>query len=117
MGRLVLRFALTIALLTVTGVSAVAQPTFDVASVKPDLPVPPGQNLSINLGSDNRGTVTLANTTMSECIRYAYGLVSEDQISGPDWIRDRQFLLLNWHSAKNEAVPALGSSDDPIRGA
>jgi uncharacterized protein (TIGR03435 family) len=28
---------------------------------------------------------------LSECIRYAYGLASEEQISGPDWIRDRQF--------------------------
>jgi uncharacterized protein (TIGR03435 family) len=70
--------------------SALAQPAFDVASVKPSAPVPVGQNLNINLGSDHHGTVTLANTTLSECIRYAYGPASEDQISGPDWIRDRE---------------------------
>lgn len=62
-------------------------PTFDVASVKPS---PPGAGdlININLGSLNHGVVTLGNTTLSECIRYAYGLVSEDQIDGPDWIRD-----------------------------
>ena len=65
-----------------------AQPRFDVASVKPS-PPPPGDLLNINLGTASHGVVTLANTTLSECVRYAYGLVSEEQITGPDWIRDR----------------------------
>jgi uncharacterized protein (TIGR03435 family) len=82
--------ALVFAIAAVGCGAAMAQ-SFDVASVKSDAPVPAGQNLSINLGSDNHGTVTLTNTTLSECIRYAYRLASEEQISGPDWIRDRQF--------------------------
>ncbi len=69
--------------------AALAQNAFDVASVKPS-PPPPGDLLNINLGTLSHGTLTLNNTTLSECIRYAYGLVSEDQIAGPDWIRDRQ---------------------------
>jgi uncharacterized protein (TIGR03435 family) len=68
--------------------AAPAQPAFDVASVKPS-PPPEGDLININLGTVNHGVVTLNNTTLSECTRYAYGLVSEDQISGPDWIRDR----------------------------
>jgi len=62
--------------------------TFDVASVKPS-PPPPGDSININLGTASHGTVTLTNTTLSECIRWAYGLESEDLVSGPDWIRDR----------------------------
>ncbi len=67
---------------------AAAQPAFDVASVKPS-PPPEGDLININLGGASHGVVTLANTTLSECIRYAYGLANEDQIAGPDWIRDR----------------------------
>jgi uncharacterized protein (TIGR03435 family) len=65
-----------------------AQSAFEVASVKPS-PPSQGDLLNINLGNASHGVVTLTNTTLSECIRYAYGLVSEDQISGPDWIHDR----------------------------
>ncbi|MDR3702186.1 MAG: TIGR03435 family protein [Candidatus Sulfopaludibacter sp.] len=73
--------------LLMTGFAA-AQPAFDVASVKPS-PPPEGDLININLGGASHGVVTLANTTLSECIRYAYGLANEDQIAGPDWIRDR----------------------------
>jgi uncharacterized protein (TIGR03435 family) len=73
--------------------SAGAQsPTFDVASVKPS-PFSDSDRLDINLGTFRHGVVTLANTTLSECIQYAYGLVSEDQIDGPDWIRDRRLRV------------------------
>ena len=37
--------------------------------------------------------VTLTNTTLSECIRFAYNLVSEDQISGPEWLRDHKLRV------------------------
>ncbi len=85
-----MRTGLIVALGTITPFLAIAQPKFDVASVKPSQPVPAGQNININLGGDNHGTVTLGNTTLSECIRYGYGLTSVDQIAGPDWIRDRE---------------------------
>ncbi len=68
---------------------ALAQPAFDVASVKPGGPVRPDGLLDIILGTAIHGTVTLSNTTLSECIRYAYGFSNEQQIEGPDWIRDR----------------------------
>jgi uncharacterized protein (TIGR03435 family) len=69
--------------------AAMAQPAFDVASVKPDGSVRPDGLLDINLGRALHGVVTLTNTTLSECIRYAYGLTNEEQIAGPDWIRQR----------------------------
>lgn len=80
-----------IALISVLPLAAFAQPTFDVASVKQGGPVRPDGLLDINLGATLHGTVTLSNTTLSECIRYAYGLANEQQIAGPDWIRDRSY--------------------------
>jgi uncharacterized protein (TIGR03435 family) len=76
-------------LLLALPLAALTQPAFDVASVKQGGPVRPAGLLDINLGSANHGTVTLSNTTLSECIRYAYNLANEQQISGPDWILDR----------------------------
>ena len=61
---------------------------FEVATVKQS---PPGQGdlININLGNVQNGTVTLSNATLSECLQFAYGLVSAEQVSGPDWIRAR----------------------------
>jgi uncharacterized protein (TIGR03435 family) len=78
----------TVPLLVLAAV-AWGQPAFDVASVKQGGPVRPDGMLNINLGTANHGAVTLSNTTLSECIQYAYGLTNEEQIAGPDWIRDR----------------------------
>ena len=71
--------------------AAMAQPAFDVASVKQGGPVRPDGLLDINVGRASKGVVTLSNTTLSEMIRYAYGLTNEEQISGPDWIKQRQY--------------------------
>jgi len=65
-------------------------PHFEVASVKASPPVPFGQSININLGTARRGELSLGNTTLGECIRFAYGLVSEDQVAGPAWINDRE---------------------------
>lgn len=84
---------------------AAATPVFDVASVKPSPPAPPGQNIMIRLGSASHGTVTLTNTTLSEVIRYAYDLSSEDQISGPGWLRDRSLRVDILAKAPPETPP------------
>jgi len=65
------------------------QPQFEVATVKLSPPVPLGTPLPINLGSVNNGTATLTNVTLSEWLQFAYGLVSETQVAGPDWIKSR----------------------------
>jgi uncharacterized protein (TIGR03435 family) len=67
--------------------AAFAQPSFDVASVKPSAPVVDLYNA--NLGTIRPGEVTLGNATLTDCIKFAYGLVSDDQVSGPDWIKSR----------------------------
>jgi uncharacterized protein (TIGR03435 family) len=72
--------------------SALAQrPAFEVASVKPSPMVPFGQNININLGAVDHNKLTLTNTTLCESLRFAYHLVSDDQVAGPDWIKDREF--------------------------
>ena len=71
--------------------SVLAQPpAFDVASLKPSAVVPFGQNININLGATRHNELVLANTTLCEMIRFAYHLVSDDQVVGPDWIKDRE---------------------------
>src|SRR5215471_9678820 len=86
------RIALLLALVTqaaIWGQNVSDRPVFDVASVKASPEAPVGQNININLGTARRGEVSLRNATLSECIRFAYGLVSEEQVAGPDWIKDR----------------------------
>src|SRR5580698_4612384 len=61
--------------------------SFDVASLKPSPST--GGLLNINHGSLNHGVVSLTNVTLSECIQFAYGLISDDQVDGPAWTRDR----------------------------
>ena len=63
---------------------------FDVATVKVSPPTPVGSPIPINLGAFRNGTLTLQNSTLAECLQYAYGLPSEDQVEGPDWIKSRE---------------------------
>jgi uncharacterized protein (TIGR03435 family) len=62
-----------------------ALPQFDVATVKSS-PPPTGDLISINLGGVRNGKVTFANASLSDCLKFAYGIVSNEQIAGPDWI-------------------------------
>jgi uncharacterized protein (TIGR03435 family) len=82
-----------------------AKPAFDVASVKPSPHIPGQDRIEIRLGAAMHGTVTLRNTTLSECIRYAYALSSEEQITGPDWIRDRALRVDITAKAPPETPP------------
>jgi uncharacterized protein (TIGR03435 family) len=61
---------------------------FEVATLKQS-PPPAGDSIDINLGTARNGKLTLANATLSECVRYAYSIVSDDLIGGPDWIKSR----------------------------
>jgi uncharacterized protein (TIGR03435 family) len=81
--------SLPIVLAFVGVLTAQQRPEFEVATVKLSPPVGPGVPLNINLGSVNYGRVTLANVTLTECIQFAYGIVSDAQIAGPDWIKSR----------------------------
>lgn len=61
---------------------------FEVATVKSS-PPPAGDLFNINLGTVRNGTLTMSNVSLSDCLRFAYGLVSDDQIAGPDWIKSK----------------------------
>lgn len=63
-------------------------PAFEVATVKRS-PPPPGDAININLGTVRNDTLTFANASLSDCLRFAYGLVSDEQIGGPDWIKSK----------------------------
>jgi uncharacterized protein (TIGR03435 family) len=66
----------------------VARVEFEVATVKSS-PPPLGDLININLGTVRNKKLTFANASLSDCLKYAFGLVSDDQISGPDWIKSK----------------------------
>ena len=80
----------TIVLLVAANVEAAQAPEFEVATVKVPEPVPFGTSISINLGTFRNGQLTLTNATLAECLQFAYGIVAQEQIVGPDWIRSRE---------------------------
>ena len=63
-------------------------PQFDVAILKSS-PPPEGSLININLGTARNGRLTLTNASLSDCIRFAYGLISDAQLIGPDWIKSK----------------------------
>jgi uncharacterized protein (TIGR03435 family) len=67
------------------------QPAFDVASLKPA--PPPSGRITVDLGNSSHGRLTLTNVTLSECLRFAFKFYTDDQVVGPDWIRDHQVLF------------------------
>lgn len=69
-------------------VLAQVSPAFEVATVKSS-PPPEGDSININLGTVRNGQLTLTNASLSDCIRFAYGLVADAQIAGPDWVKSK----------------------------
>jgi uncharacterized protein (TIGR03435 family) len=64
------------------------RPEFDVASLKPVV-LDGADTYTANLGTYRNGLVTLTNTTLAECIRFAYDITSDDLVSGPEWIKNK----------------------------
>ena len=62
---------------------------FEVATLKRS-PPPPGDRIVIDLGTVRNGRLTLSNASLSDCLRFAYGLVSDAQLAGPDWIKSKE---------------------------
>lgn len=78
--------ALTVVLLLAAGLPAGAAdpPRFEAATLK-QAP-PPSGNYPITLGLVKGSRFYMTNVTLSDCLKFAYGLVSDEQISGPDWL-------------------------------
>jgi uncharacterized protein (TIGR03435 family) len=78
--------------------------SFEIATV--NVSPPPVENLiNINLGSFQGGTLTFRNVTLNDVLKYAYELVSDDQLSGPAWIRETRFDIAA--QAPPETSPAM----------
>lgn len=74
-------------LLTICFATFLCAQEFEVATLKVS---PPAQDLiQINLGTASHGKLTLTNASLSDCLRYAYALVSDEQLQGPDWITSK----------------------------
>jgi uncharacterized protein (TIGR03435 family) len=76
--------------------------SFDVASLKMVQPSPP---YPITLGRTRRGTTELTNITLAQALRFAFGLVSDDQITGPEWIKSVDTLFAIVGKAPPETPP------------
>jgi uncharacterized protein (TIGR03435 family) len=68
---------------------AASLPEFEVATVRLS-PPPSGDTININLGALRNDKLTMENVSLSDCIKFAYGIVSNDQLIGPDWIMGRE---------------------------
>jgi uncharacterized protein (TIGR03435 family) len=91
MLRLVLSALLASAIVTVAG-QAQPRPAFDVASVRSVDVSTLGDSISMNLGTVRNGEVTFGNATLNDCVRFAFGIASDAQISGPEWIKSKRYL-------------------------
>ncbi|MGD0868135.1 MAG: TIGR03435 family protein [Bryobacteraceae bacterium] len=78
--------ALGAAVLAAATAGAQSRPAFDVASLKPSPPAA-GDKIYINLGTARHGMLTLSNACLADCLRYAYSITNDEQITGPDWIK------------------------------
>ena len=65
---------------------------FEVASVKPVDVSKLGNAIQINLGTVRHDEVTFGNATLNDCIRFAYDMGSDAQITGPMWTKSLDFL-------------------------
>jgi uncharacterized protein (TIGR03435 family) len=62
---------------------------FEVATVKSSPPTRVGDLININLGNFRNGKLIFTNASLSDCLKFAYGIVSDAQISGPEWIKSK----------------------------
>jgi uncharacterized protein (TIGR03435 family) len=63
-------------------------PAFDVASVKPE--VITADLYFANLGRVAHGELSMGNVTLSEAVRFAWGINNDAQVAGPDWIKSKE---------------------------
>lgn len=68
------------------------RPEFEVASVKIVDTSSLGTAVRVNLGTIENDKVSFGNATLVDCVRYAWGIASDMQISGPDWTKSREYI-------------------------
>lgn len=83
------------------------RPSFEVASLKP-VQLTEADTYTANLGTARNGEVILTNATLSDCLRFAYTITNDAQITGPDWIRDKSIRFdIQGKAAVNTPQPQL----------
>ncbi|HEY4086791.1 MAG TPA: TIGR03435 family protein [Bryobacteraceae bacterium] len=87
-----MKYAVAVLLLLAGGIPAGAAdaPRFAAATVKQAPPPPDSYSITLGLVKGSRFYMT--NVTLSDCLKFAYGLVSDEQISGPEWLWSRADL-------------------------
>src|SRR5947207_2226907 len=78
----------TLLALTLATIALAQKPTFEVASVKPEGPTE-GDTYTANLGRITHGELTMINVTLSEAVRFAWGINNDAQVAGPEWIKSK----------------------------
>ena len=68
-----------------------ANPTFEVATIKPSNPDTPGTSILVGRGGANLFTTT--NTTLADIITFAYGIHARQLTGGPAWLESDKFDL------------------------
>ena len=86
-----------------------AQPQFDVASVKTVDITKRSRPYSMSFGATHNEAV-FSGARMTEIVRWAYGLASDAQLSGPDWIRSKLYL----YEILAKAAPDTPSDQLPL---
>jgi uncharacterized protein (TIGR03435 family) len=81
-----------------------SHPEFEVASMKASPPAA-GPTIVINgLGTFRGGRLTFTNASLSDLLKYAYGITSDAQLAGPEWITSK---------AVRFDIEALAAPDTP----
>ena len=85
------------------------RPEFDVATVKVSPPAS-GDSIVINLGRAVNGKVELSNATLSDCIKFAYGIASDAQLAIPEWINSRSTIRFEIVQINGQPIDLAGPS-------
>ena len=84
--------------------------SFEVATLKRS-PETGADRFNINLGSIANRRITFANASLSDCLKFAYGLLSDEQLAGPDWMKSKavRFDIVGEapEGARREDFPAM----------
>ena len=70
---------------------------------------PVGDRININLGTIRNERLTLTYATLSDCLKFAYDLVADAQLSGRDWMTSR-FTCTTWWRRRRREPRASGNS-------
>jgi uncharacterized protein (TIGR03435 family) len=85
------------------------QASFEVATVKVVDKSKLGDRIVMNLGAVRHEELTFGNAALVNCIRFAYNMASDAQISGPDWVKNGEYLY------DVDAKGAVGSSREQLQ--